>query len=504
MPEEPEEKLNIHTLIINSDKEIINKIVKEILVLFKVAIDDKTADSYDYDIIEVSNALEKGNELKVSTILSLTDTTGKQRIMQKASTARPDENPKAAVNRLVKWNLYYLLDKEFGPITAPWGILHGVRPAKIAHRYIENGLDKSAIIERLMSDYAVSHKKACLLTDIAYKQLPVISSSDKNTVSIYIGIPFCLSRCLYCSFPSGILPSDDVIDSFMAALHKEVLALTELIKRYALKVQNIYIGGGTPTSLSEKYFLLLLKYADSLKTDTNIEFTVEAGRPDSISIGKIESMNKYNVNRISVNPQSMQERTLDIIGRKHTPQDVIDIYKVIRNISAARINMDLILGLPGESAADVHDTIDKIVGLAPDDITVHALAIKKGSALKELKDDIKLPDDAVVNEMAQVVETTLRNNNYLPYYLYRQGYMSGQLENIGYCRDGAASIYNIQIMSERQTILGIGGNASTKIVAPSGTYLKTLFNPKDLKTYVENVDEYIMRRSSLVEEVYGK
>ena len=241
-----------------------------------------------------------------------------------------------------------------------------------------------------------------------------------------------------------------------------------------------------------------------MKTDADIEFTVEAGRPDSIDIAKIELMNKYSVNRISVNPQSMQERTLKIVGRKHTPQDIVDIYHVIRNISTARINMDLILGLPGESAADVHDTIDKIVGLAPDDITVHALAIKKGSALKQLKDDIKLPDDAVVTEMAQIVETTLRNSNYLPYYLYRQGYMSGQLENIGYCRDGAASIYNIQIMSERQTILGIGGNASTKIVAPSGTYLKTLFNPKDLKTYVENVDDYIMRRSSLAEEVYGK
>lgn len=502
MPAGPEEKLNIHTLIINSDKEIINKIVKEILVLFKITADDKAA--ADYDMLEISSEAGKNNELTVTTSLCLTDMAGKIKSMQKTSSSRPDENPKAAVNRLIKLNLYYLLDKEFGPITAPWGILHGVRPAKIVHRYIENGLDRSAIIERLMSDYAVSHRKACLLTDIAYKQLPVMSSSDKNTVSVYIGIPFCLSRCLYCSFPSGILPSDDAIDSFMAALHKEVLALKELIERYSLKVQNIYIGGGTPTSLSEKYFSLLLKYADSLKTDADIEFTVEAGRPDSIDIAKIELMNKYSVNRISVNPQSMQERTLKIVGRKHTPQDIVDIYHVIRNISTARINMDLILGLPGESAADVHDTIDKIVGLAPDDITVHALAIKKGSALKQLKDDIKLPDDAVVTEMAQIVETTLRNSNYLPYYLYRQGYMSGQLENIGYCRDGAASIYNIQIMSERQTILGIGGNASTKIVAPSGTYLKTLFNPKDLKTYVENVDDYIMRRSSLAEEVYGK
>ena len=494
----PEEKINIKELVLNDEKEVIYKIVKEILILFKIDITD--ADS-TYDSIEICNIEENCIPLAITTKIILK--TGTNSInLQKKSIADEDEKPKAAANRLIKWNLYHLLSEHFGSVIAPWGILHGVRPTKIVHRYIEAGYNRAEIIDKFIKNYAVAEDKALLLTDIAYKQLPILQTSDKNTISIYIGIPFCLSKCLYCSFPSNLLPDDSVLQIFMQALFSEIVVLKQLIEKYTLKVQTIYIGGGTPTSLPEKYFSDLLKQACTLKTDDTIEFTVEAGRPDSINKEKIDLMQKYSVNRISVNPQTMQDKTLKIIGRKHTAQDIVDTYNEIRQITTAKINMDLIIGLPGETTADVEDTLNKVVAMAPDDITVHALAIKKGSYLKLHQDDIKIPDDSVARKMAAITAKILYKNGYTPYYLYRQGYMSGQLENIGYCLENSASIYNVQIMSEKQTILGIGGNASTKIVAPSGSYLKTLFNPKDLKTYLQSVNDYSMRRISFMEEVY--
>ncbi|TCS79724.1 coproporphyrinogen dehydrogenase HemZ [Pectinatus cerevisiiphilus] len=494
-------RLIVNKLVINSEKEIVHKIIKEIFLLFKIRI---TSDNpADYDMIEISNYVKNDAALTVITELRLLKNS-EEKLRQRTGTANQDENPRASENRLIKLNLYYLLTEEFGQVNAPWGILHGVRPSKIVHRYISSGMSRENIIKRLAADYAVSAEKAILLTDTSYRQLPMLASSDRNTISIYIGIPFCLTRCLYCSFPSNILPADNVIESFMKALYKEVLSLKEIINIYNLKVQNIYIGGGTPTSLPEKYFARLLKYVKDLRTDDTIEYTVEAGRPDSITAGKIALMLKHAVTRLSVNPQTMQEKTLQLIGRKHTPQAIIDVYNSIRRAGKVKINMDIILGLPGESVADVHDTVSKIVKLNPDDITVHALAIKKGSNLKDCLASVHLPDDETACEMARETESLLLQAGYSPYYLYRQGYMSGQLENTGYCHPGAASTYNIQIMSERQTILGIGGNASTKIVAPSCAYLKTLFNPKDLRTYLQSVDRYIGRRVSLMQEVYGK
>ncbi|MBB5336025.1 coproporphyrinogen dehydrogenase HemZ [Pectinatus brassicae] len=496
----PEEKINIKELVLNNEKEVVYKIVKEILVLFKI---DITNTDSTYDSIEICNTEQ--NCIPVAVTTKIIFKTGANSIcLQKKSIADNDEKPRAAINRLIKWNLYHLLSEQFGSVIAPWGILHGVRPTKIVHRYIEAGYNRAQIIDKFIKNYAVTEDKALLLTDIAYKQLPILQTSDKNTISIYIGIPFCLSRCLYCSFPSNLLPDSSVLDAFMQALSSEIAVLKQLIAQYSLKVQTIYIGGGTPTSLPEKYFSDLLRQANKLKTNDTIEFTVEAGRPDSINKEKIDLMQTYNVSRISVNPQTMQDKTLKVIGRKHTAQDIIDTYNEIRQITTAKVNMDLIIGLPGETAADVEDTLNKVIAMAPDDITVHALAIKKGSYLKLHQTDINIPDDDTARNMAAIASKLLSQNGYSPYYLYRQGYMSGQLENIGYCLKNSASIYNVQIMSEKQTILGIGGNASTKVVAPSGTYLKTLFNPKDLKTYLQSVNEYSMRRISLMEEVYEK
>lgn len=496
-----EKRLIINTIVINSQKEVIQKIIKEILLLFKIEINhDSIA---DYDRLEINNSFIEDSVLKVSTEVYLYRGNEHRRLFEE-NTAHHDENLHAAQNRLIKLNLFYLFTREFGKVIAPWGILHGVRPTKIVHRFIDEGMKKEDIIKRLMTDYAVCAQKAKLLTDVAYGQRAVIAPAKQRLISIYIGIPFCLSRCLYCSFPSNILPKDDKLELFMQALHREVASVKALIDSYALQVQNIYIGGGTPTSLPEKYFARLLTDVAVLHSDKVVEYTVEAGRPDSITEEKIRQMQAHHVDRISVNPQTMQEKTLQIVGRHHTPADIVNTFNDIRRLSTAKINMDVILGLPGETPTDVHDTMTTIIALAPDDITVHALAIKKGSRLKMELNSVALPDDETACQMAKEAEALLAAADYRPYYLYRQGYMSGQLENTGYCKDNNASIYNIQIMGERQTILGIGGAASTKIVSGISEPLHTLFNPKDLKTYLENVDKYIARRTVMMQEVYGK
>ena len=241
------------------------------------------------------------------------------------------------------------------------------------------------------------------------------------------------------------------------------------------------------------------------------EFTVEGGRPDTITAEKISAMKNFGVSRVSVNPQTMQQRTLDFIGRKHTVEDFIRAYNELRAASDWQINCDLILGLPGETFGDFKDSLEKVLALAPDDITLHALAIKRGSKMQtRLSDkinsleDFNLPSDKEVRGMETFAEKILRGQNYQPYYLYRQGYSSGQIENVGWCRRGAEGIYNVQMMSERQTILGIGGAASSKVPDVANKKILTAFNAKDLETYLRDVEKYIARRENILAEIYQR
>ena len=283
----------------------------------------------------------------------------------------------------------------------------------------------------------------------------------------------------------------------------EIGRIKALIDEYDFKVQSIYVGGGTPTSLSENDFDdLLALVAKTFKGDCLEEFTVEAGRPDSINLAKAKSIVKYGADRVSVNPQTMQDRTLRLIGRRHCAADIIRAFKDVRQAGINHINTDLIIGLPGENENDARDTINRVIDLQPDDITLHALALKKGSELKLIKDDIVLPDDDTVQNMAAIMTKGVADYGLIPYYIYRQGYMSGQLENVGYSKKGSEGIYNIQIMGERQTILGVGGAATSKITYP-GKRLQTSFNAKDLHTYLNSIDKYIDRRALLLKETYG-
>ena len=506
--------LKVRTFTLNSKKEIISKITREVLSLFKVEIVGRREAS-DYEQLSVVNhrlpvtepGAHDGELVCMETTLLLFDATGTVTRWKRVSVGKSDELERAAVNRTIKRNLYDIFIEELHMPQAPWGILHGVRPTKIVHRWISYGMKEEAIVRRLMTDFACSEEKARIITPMAFRQLPFLKTSDEKTISIYVGIPFCLTRCLYCSFPANILPGEKQLQKFMEVLQKDLMAAKDAVEHYGFTVQNIYIGGGTPTALPDQYFANMMQMVyNAFYGPQLVEFTVEAGRPDSITPAKIQTMVDCHVSRVSVNPQTMQQRTLKIIGRQHTPEDVVAMYQALRKAGIPEINMDLILGLPGETAEDVRDTMEKVVALNPDDITLHALALKRGSRLKLIMEErhVDLPDDEETRKMSEVAMSFMEKGGYQPYYLYRQGYMSGDLENIGCCRVGAEGMYNIQIMEEHQTIIGIGGSATTKVVDFARKRMKSSFNAKDLVTYLRDVDIYIEKRRQLLEEACGK
>lgn len=493
--------MNIRKFTVDSDEQVVVKVLREVLDLYRIAIADEDV---AFDEISVRNETTEGNPLHVRSETIFVGADGTRRIRSIKSAARIGENPRSDRHRLIKWNFYELLRSELGLPEAPWGILYGVRPSKIVHRWLDGGASRAEVMARLRTDFGVGEDKAELLVDSSLYQRLFLQRSDAKTVSIYAGIPFCPSRCLYCSFPSFVLPGEKMLRRFTEVFFRDLAAVREAVARYGFRVQNIYVGGGTPTSLPDGIFDEVLRtLSDAFVSDSLVEFCVEAGRPDSMTPAKLESMVRYGVNRVSANPQTMQARTLRRIGRRHEPEDIIRMYKDLRNEGIPCINMDVIIGLPGENARDVEDTMKKIADLAPDDVTLHALALKKGSRLKENLSATELPDDETVREMFAVAMEATKRMGLTPYYLYRQGYQSGQLENVGCCRPGAESMYNIQIMGERQTILGIGGAATSKIVSPTQTYLKTSFHPKEVTVYLDQIEYYLEKRDRLLREVYG-
>ena len=489
-----------------------SKIIGDVLRSLKV--ETVKTGSVDFDGLEIFNEIVGK---KVITRLKITAGIA-EGCLRKSSIARPDERFGAEVNRLVKKNLYLLLVDSLGLDAVPYGILHGVRPTKIIQRWIDEGfgvtsqgvIDRDKISRRVSADFLTTRDKAELLTEVALRQLKIIHCDEKK-IGVYVGIPFCKTRCLYCSFPSNVLPAENVIAEFMQALTRDIEAAASAINRYGFEVQTIYIGGGTPTALPEKFFAEMIAAVHKNFHGAGVkEFTVECGRPDTISAEKISVMKNFGVTRVSVNPQTMHQRTLDIIGRQHTVEDVVKAFKNLRAAGDWLINMDLIIGLPGERLADFKETLAKVLELEPDDVTIHSLAIKRGSKLQmrladELNrlEDFNLPDDAEVRKMSDYAEKVLCGEKYLPYYLYRQGYMSGQIENVGWCKCGAEGIYNVQIMGERQIILGVGAAASTKVPDRVAKKIQTAFNAKDFKTYLRDLEKYISKREKILAQVYG-
>ena len=409
--------------------------------------------------------------------------------------------------RFVTHKGYEYLSERTGRRLA-WGMLTGVRPTKLVMQKIESGKSEKEIIEFLKEEYSVSDSKAKLAIEIAERekrQLECLHTPEG--FSLYVGIPFCPSICSYCSFSSS--PADQwrgQMDAYLEALCREIRATAKMAKGKIL--DTVYIGGGTPTTLSAGQLDRLLSCIEqSFSMETVQEFTVEAGRPDSITKEKLKVIRKYPVTRISINPQTMQQKTLDLVGRKHTVQDVKTVFHLARTLGFDNINMDLIAGLPGESAEDMRDTFAQIEQLGPDSLTIHSLAIKRAA---------KMGQDAKVNrtsksektfssEIGQMVvdgAAAARRMGLLPYYLYRQKNIAGNFENVGYAKVDKAGIYNILIMEEKQTILACGAGAGTKIVLPEKmtlengktTNLIRIENVKNITEYISRIDEMIERK----------
>ena len=388
-----------------------------------------------------------------------------------------------------------------------WGMLTGVRPTKLAMHQMENGMNEAQAKAFLQEVYCVSEKKARLAVDIACREKALLSKLDYlNGFSLYVGIPFCPSICSYCSFSSSPI---DVwsprMDDYLRAL---CIELHYIAKETEGKTLNtIYIGGGTPTTLTAKQLEKLLNVVDELFLNEErgaelLEYTVEAGRPDSITKEKLEVLCSHPVTRISVNPQTMQQKTLDLVGRKHSVQAVKDIFHLARELGFDNINMDLIAGLPGENAEDMRDTLRQIEELSPDSLTVHSLAIKRAARMAQEQPVRDLHTE--ITEMVEDAAKTAEKLGLVPYYLYRQKNIAGNFENVGYAKADKAGIYNILIMEEKQTIYAAGAGATTKIVLPEKiktengkeTNLIRIENVKNIEEYIARIDEMIKRKSN--------
>ena len=391
--------------------------------------------------------------------------------------------------------------------TLAWGILTGVRPTKIAMNKLEEGWNQETFVPWFMDDCKVSRQKAELSWKIAERERELLQRLDyQDGYSLYVGIPFCPSVCAYCSFSSGALAEwEHRVEDYLQALCKELCFIGK--RSAGKKLNGIYIGGGTPTTLSASQMDRLLDCIEEyFPREYLLEYTVEAGRPDSITREKLEVIKKHGITRISINPQSMQQKTLEAIGRKHSVEEIIEAYHLAREIGFDNINMDIIAGLPGEDMEDMQDTLRQIERLAPDSLTVHSLAIKRAAKmeLKDLEQDTQKISRTLSGMILEASEAAKRMD-LVPYYLYRQKNIAGNFENVGYAKVDKAGIYNILIMEEKQSIIAAGAGASTKIVLPEAilvpgskkkkmTRLIRVENVKAIDAYIERIDEMIERK----------
>ncbi len=392
--------------------------------------------------------------------------------------------------------LYDILSKENNRVL-PWGNLTGVRPTKFAMSLCNQGKSEEAILDIYQDKHGVALEKARLSLEIAKKEANLVQSIDREEgYSLYIGIPFCPSTCIYCSFTSYSIHSfAHRVDDYLDSLLLEMDAVAHQYKER--KLETIYIGGGTPTSLSaEQLERLLEAIEEKFEVSKLKEFTVEAGRADSITEEKLKIMKAKQVTRISINPQTMNDKTLEMIGRKHSVDQVRQVFLLARDLGFDNINMDVILGLPGEGIKEVEHTMNEILMLKPDSLTVHSLAIKRASALAKLIEEKRQALPAMAQSMEKVMQCaseTAKNMGLEPYYLYRQKNISGNLENIGFAKPGKECIYNMVIMEEIQTIVAIGAGSSSKYVLANGK-IKRSENLKNVDLYIEKINEMIERK----------
>lgn len=409
-------------------------------------------------------------------------------------TAENDEQCEHELCRL----LFHILKKITG-INAPWGIMTGIRPVKKAVELLESGIDENTAKKILAEKYEITQKKLDLAFDTARNQIPILHKIDKKAVSLYISIPFCPTRCSYCSFVShSINQAFKLIPDYINCLCREIKIISYIIRESNINVDTIYFGGGTPTSVSAEQIEAVMKtVSESFDLKNVREYNFEAGRADTITEEKLRIIKKYGADRISVNPQTFNNEILKKIGRSHTAEDTINIYKTARKIGFSNINMDLIAGLPDETAESFKKSVDTAISLDPESITVHTLTLKRSGSLYESGKDYLL-NKYNIEEMVDYSIKNLMEYGYNPYYLYRQKNTVDNLENVGYSKKGFESYYNIYIMDETQTILGAGSSASTKFVTPDGKILRER-NYKFPYEYISRFDELMKRKGDISE-----
>ncbi|RKD23931.1 coproporphyrinogen III oxidase [Ammoniphilus oxalaticus] len=406
--------------------------------------------------------------------------------------------------RVIHQTLLLLLEAYTG-MRQPWGILTGIRPTKLAHRKRREGLGAEQAQLQLQEEYLLTAEKVELMQQITERQLQAAPDLYRlgEEVSIYIGIPFCPTKCAYCTFPAySIQGQQGSVDSFLGGLHYEMQQIGEWLKNRGIAITTVYFGGGTPTSISaEEMAALYGRMFDSFPNVNDIrEITVEAGRPDTITPEKLAVLNRFEIDRISINPQSYHQETLDAIGRHHTVEETIEKFRLAREMGIDNINMDLIIGLPGEGLDEFQHTLRETEKLMPESLTVHTLSFKRASEMTQNKSKYKVADRDEVVEMMKLAERWTAQQGYVPYYLYRQKNILGNLENVGYAKPGLESLYNIMIMEEVQTIIGLGCGASSKFIHPRTGKITRFANPKEPRAYNLAFEKYTEDKLKLLDE----
>lgn len=375
----------------------------------------------------------------------------------------------------------------------PWGILTGIKPSKLVHDMLDEGLSFGSVKERLHQEYLISSEKIDLVTEVARQERDHIYPADPAKIAVYIGIPFCPSKCLYCSFPTTVGAKESVKSAYIEALSKEIRGYASELEPFS--IESLYIGGGTPTALTAPLIKELFgTLADSLNVSHLKEFTMEAGRPDTVDDEKLALMKTFGVDRISINPQTFNDRTLQAVRRGHTAEDVYRAMEKVATYGFDSVNMDLIVGLPTEGAEEMRRTMEALAEIQPDNLTVHTLALKKNAEMRKNALMKTLPDEETARKMLRMASDGAALLGMKPYYMYRQKYMLGNLENIGFAKPGKTCLYNMQMMNDTQTVIAFGAGAITKFVSLEDNRILRSANYKQLKDYLDHPEDMAERK----------
>ncbi len=420
------------------------------------------------------------------------EVTGRAEIPTEEDARLQELHRKRAARRLCKQTLYDLCRKHTG-IHPPWGSLTGVRPTHLMLEALREGKTPKEAEERLIREFDVSPEKAGLLSEVARVQRELPPPGDE-WMDVYIGIPFCTTRCAYCTFSSGEIGDGSLVEPYMEALRREMRSGASLLRESGRRLRALYVGGGTPTALPEDRFRELLEEMMRNFPEA-LEYTVEAGRPDTLTADKLRAIREAGVGRISINPQTMNDRTLQIIGRAHTARQVLEAYDLAREEGIGHINMDVIAGLPGEGEADFARTMAEARRLRPESLTVHTLALKRNSRMSLEK--APLPEGEMTGRMVHLGRETAKEMGMRPYYLYKQKYMAGNQENTAYALPGHECVYNVDMMEETSHILAVGAGAISKRIYPEEGRIGRAPNVSNIQVYIERVEEMIRRKREL-------